>query len=240
VGEDLIKERDMKKAHIDDVIGLLMKIRDEGGVTDTVIAKTIMQFFMDGFDTVAGYISMMIYFLAMNPEVQDKAMAEVDDFFDTYGTDVNGDNVNELKYLDQIFNETGRFLGIGISRTCTKPWTIPESNITIPKGMRVVVPINAMQLDPQYFPDPMEFKPERFSPENKANINGGVYMPFGTGPRQCIGLKIARQEAKILMYELLRHFRIEPCSKTLKKIVWSKDVLLGLEGGCHVSMKERN
>ena len=68
-------------------------------MSDEVIAKTIMQFFLDGYDTVASLICIALYFLAVNPDVQDKATAEVDG---VASDDLRGDDVNALKYLDQV------------------------------------------------------------------------------------------------------------------------------------------
>lgn len=71
-------------------------------------------------------------------------------------------------------------------RVCTKHYVIPNSQVSIEAGTQVLIPIHAMQNDPQYFPDPERFQPERFS---DYNANQYVYMPFGEGPRQCIGKK---------------------------------------------------
>lgn len=77
-------------------------------------------------------------------------------------------------------------------RLCTKPYTIPSSKkneqpVTLEKGSAIIIPIVAIHYDPKYFPEPDRFDPERFSEENKASIVAGSYMPFGIGPRNCIG-----------------------------------------------------
>lgn len=74
-----------------------------------------------------------------------------------------------------------------LMRKCTKNYVIPGSKITLEEGTQVIVPIHAMQNDPQYFPYPDKFDPERFSEENISQKTQYVYMPFGEGPRQCIG-----------------------------------------------------
>lgn len=72
-------------------------------------------------------------------------------------------------------------------RKCTQPYQIPDTNTVIPKGCQMFVPIYAFHHDPEYFPEPEEFRPERFSEENRKNIPQYAYMPFGHGPRVCIG-----------------------------------------------------
>jgi len=64
-----------------------------------------------------------------------------------------------------------------------------------------------MQNDPDNFPDPELFDPERHSKENKSQIKSGSLIQFGLGPRQCLGMKIAQQESKILIYQMLRNYR---------------------------------
>ena len=66
-------------------------------------------------------------------------------------------------------------------------------------------------MNPDYFPNPDKFDPERFSPENKGNIPFGSILTFGLGPRACIGQSIFNLETKILIYNILRQYRIKPC-----------------------------
>ena len=183
VSKNVIDERDAKNIKRDDVVGLMMKIRDEGYDTklegdmdfglgkvkagkleNDTIYKSLMQFFTDGYESIGAYVSLMLYYLATNPEVQDTAIAEVDEVSERCGDTLSGEDVNSLKYLEQVFCETGRASPLAFTgRICTKDWTIPNTDIVIPKGTRVTIPISAFQLDPEYFPEPEKFKPERFS-----------------------------------------------------------------------------
>lgn len=72
-------------------------------------------------------------------------------------------------------------------RICTKPYRIPGTNIVLEKGTEVLIPGFCLSRDPKYHEDPLKFDPERFSKDNKANIVPGTYLPFGDGPRKCIG-----------------------------------------------------
>jgi cytochrome P450 family 6 len=63
----------------------------------------------------------------------------------------------------------------------------PEFGLKIEKGINVIMPVYGLHYDPDYFPDPYKFDPERFSDENKKNIKPYTYIPFGSGPRGCIG-----------------------------------------------------
>lgn len=70
---------------------------------------------------------------------------------------------------------------------CTKKYKIPESDITLDIGMKVLIPTYALHFDPEYYPQPEIFDPERFTEENKALRPDGTFLPFGDGPRICIG-----------------------------------------------------
>jgi hypothetical protein len=75
-----------------------------------------------------------------------------------------------------------------ISRECTKTYKIPDTDIVLEKGILTVIPILALHHDPKYYPDPERFDPERFSEEEKTKRHHYVYLPFGEGPRICIGM----------------------------------------------------
>lgn len=72
-------------------------------------------------------------------------------------------------------------------RRCTNDYKIPDSNFVIEKDIRTIIPAYAIQHDEEFFPEPEKFKPERFSEANKGNIKPFTHLPFGDGPRNCIG-----------------------------------------------------
>lgn len=74
-----------------------------------------------------------------------------------------------------------------VARFCVKPYTFKDSNVTVEKGISVVIPLVALSRDPDNYPDPERFDPDRFSPKNKESMNKSVYIPFGDGPRNCLG-----------------------------------------------------
>ena len=212
-------------------------------LTNEVIARTMLQFFIDGYETVATALVLCLYQLACNQDALEKAIAEVDEVAETLENDnIGGDAANnDLKYLDLVFQETMRIAGLFFTgRLCTKPWTIPGTDITIPKDYRVLIPIGGLQYDEKHFPEPQKFIPERFSPERKSEIKSGTYLPFGMGPRQCMGMKLAKLEAKIVMFHVLRNFYIEPCEKTKIPLVYDKNRPLRIDGGCYLKFTLRN
>ncbi|CAL1268349.1 unnamed protein product, partial [Larinioides sclopetarius] len=120
-----------------------------------------------------------------------------------------------LQYLDQVFTESLRLYppvtGF-ISRICSEDYQV--GSITIPKGAVVQAPVWDIHHNPELWPEPWKFDPDRFAPENKTSLNSMAYMPFGIGRRNCIGSRFAQAEAKLAIFRLVKKFRFEPCEKT--------------------------
>ncbi|RLW01624.1 hypothetical protein DV515_00007835 [Chloebia gouldiae] len=99
-----------------------------------------------------------------------------------------------------------------LKRVCKKP--VELSGVTIPEGMVVLIPAFVLHRDPQYWPEPDEFRPERFSKENKEGIDPYTFLPFGAGPRNCIGMRFALLVMKVAVVVLLQNFSFRPCKDT--------------------------
>lgn len=99
----------------------------------------------------------------------------------------------------------------GIERVCNKDITV--NGVYIKKGMLVTVHTYAYY-DPDYYPDPFKFDPNRWSPENKSSLNPYAYMPFGMGPRNCVGMRFAMEEIKIALCIILKQYRFFPVQET--------------------------
>lgn len=87
-------------------------------------------------------------------------------------------------------------------RKCTKDYQIPGTNVIIEKGLSVLIPAVALQRDPEYFVDPQLFDPERFNEDNKYKIKDFTYIPFGDGPRICIGVLYLFNYAIVILYRI--------------------------------------
>ncbi|XP_050528367.1 cytochrome P450 6k1-like [Daktulosphaira vitifoliae] len=77
-----------------------------------------------------------------------------------------------------------------------------------------------LHMDSKYYPEPLKFDPDRFSDEEKAGRTSGTYLPFGDGPRVCIGKRFSEMEMKLALTELLTRYEVEPCEKTDSPLIF--------------------
>lgn len=154
---------------------------------DEIVAQCFL-FFLAGFDTSSTLLTFSSYELVANPEIQQKLyeeICEVNDQLD--GKRINYDTLQKMKYLDQFICEVLRkWPPAGqVDRVCVKDgYTFNNDDglrFKVEKGTTFIIPIFGIQHDPAYFPEPDKFDPERFSDENKDNIQPGTYIPFGIG-----------------------------------------------------------
>lgn len=96
-----------------------------------------------------------------------------------------------------------------LSRCVTKPYHVPNTDIVLPQGTLIAVPIYGIHHDPENYPEPERFDPERFSPENARERHPGAFLPFGEGPRNCIGLRFGMMQARVGLVMLLKHFQFD-------------------------------
>ena len=115
----------------------------------------------------------------------------------------------KLLYLEQVVNETLRMFPPlpFITRDARESRTY--GTVTIPAGSAVYIPITEVHRDPTHYPDPEVFDPDRFNEENKAKRNPMAFMPFGQGPRICIGMRLAYLELKTALVKVLRKVKVE-------------------------------
>lgn len=161
--------------------------------SDDEIAAQAFLFFVAGFETTSTMLTFAAYELALNPQIQNKLYEEIADTNEMLDDQrIDYDRLHKMKYLDQVVNESLRKWPpvVVTDRVCMQHFDYTDENqlrFRIEKNMSVWLPIYGIQHDPNYFAKPEIFDPERFNDENKKNILPGTYLPFGYGPRNCIG-----------------------------------------------------
>jgi cytochrome P450 len=165
-------------------------------MSDTQVRDEVLTIFLAGYETVANALTWTWYLLSQNPEVEAKLHAELDAVLGT------GDQQRlptladypSLRYTEQVFAESMRLYppAWAMGRMSTRE--IELGPYAIPKGSHVFFSQYILGRTPEFFPDPLVFDPERFTPEAKAARHKYTYFPFGGGGRQCIGESFAWME----------------------------------------------
>lgn len=182
-------------------------------LTDDEIIGNAYISLLAGYETTATALAFTFYLLVQHPEVQEK-------LYDEITANLTDDNwsyeaVHSLQYLDQVFNESLRIYppvtGF-LTRKCNKECQLGD--LVVPEGVILQAPVWNIHHDPELWPEPWKFDPDRFAPENRSSINNMAFLPFGVGPRNCIGMRFAQLEAKLAISRLVQKFRFVPCEKT--------------------------
>ncbi|KAK9512379.1 hypothetical protein O3M35_000823 [Rhynocoris fuscipes] len=179
-------------------------------------------FFAAGFETSSSVLANCLYELSMNPSIQDKLRDEIDSVLKKHTGEITYQAIHEMPYLEQVINETMRkypTLPV-LNRISTKQYFIPEMNLVIDKNTRLLVPVYGLHHDPKYYPEPEKFIPERFAPENKSSIPSCAYLPFGEGPRNCIGMRFGLLQTKTGIVTTLSKYRLIKTEKTPNKLTF--------------------
>ncbi|CAG9865478.1 unnamed protein product [Phyllotreta striolata] len=201
-----------------DLLQLLNELMETTANTDDpftwkeLVAQCFM-FFFAGFDTSATTMAFALYELSRNPEIQAKVRQEIEDL--TKG-ELTYECLGELKYLQQCIDETLRLYPpvLNLDRVCAKEYQLNNTKSTIGRGVTVLIPIVSLHRDPVYYPDPEKFDPERFGPEQKKLRHPYLHLPFGQGPKNCIGSRFGLMQVKIGLVETLRRFKLRLSPKT--------------------------
>nr|XP_020671365.1 cytochrome P450 3A9-like isoform X2 [Pogona vitticeps] len=183
------------------------------GLTDEEILAQSIMFVFAGYEPTSNALNFLAYALATHPDVQQKVQDEIDSVLPNKAP-LTYDAIMQLEYLDMVMSESQRLYPLGgrIERVSKKDVEI--NGVTIPKGAVVMTSPYLLQRDPEFWPEPEEFRPERFSKENKDKIDPYTFLPFGAGPRNCIGMRFAQVTMKVAITVLLQRFSFRVCKET--------------------------
>ncbi|XP_029163052.1 cytochrome P450 4C1-like [Nylanderia fulva] len=199
--EDEDEDIDMRKRKRKAFLDLLLdqNEKDEAPLTDDEVRAQVDTFMFEGHDTTAVAITWTLFLLGNNLEQQEKVHQELDEVFQDSETPATVKELSQLKYLERVIKETLRiFPSVPfIFRKLTEDVKIGD--YTLPKDTTVSIEILFTQTNPEVWPDPEKFDPDRFLPENVRNRNPYAYIPFSAGPRNCIGQRFALLEEKTIL-----------------------------------------
>lgn len=208
---------------------------------DSLSAQAFV-FYLAGFETSSSTMTFCLYELCVNPDIQIRLIREIDEALERHDGKITYEGVQEMDYLDKVVAETLRKYPIApiLNRQCTKTYKIPNTDVVLDKGTRIVIPILALHRDPKYYPSPDRFDPERFTEEEKAKRHNYVYLPFGEGPRICIGMRFGLMQTKVGLVSLLSRYQLRVSKETpIPLVLDKKSFNMSPFGGMHLQIKKR-
>ena len=226
-------------------------------VTEDDLLANCLQFILAGYETMSSFLSFFFYSLALNEKCQQKLYEEIKQL----NGDFNYENITQMPYMEACVAETLRLynplptnmrrasqdyslgqLHLKISYITILKYCFyqGETGITIPKGTIVGIDVQTVHHSHEYYPNPEIWDPQRFMPENRDKLVPDTYMPFGIGPRNCVGMRFALMEAKTAIAYLVNRFEFIRTSYT-KPLTKPKKFTFNLfYGDLNVGLKLRN
>ncbi|XP_071447823.1 probable cytochrome P450 6a17 [Hetaerina americana] len=217
------------------------KDHEEAELTMNQLTAQCFIFYVGGFETSATTLSFALFELSRDLAVQRKLLDEVDRVLGESEGEITYEGLAKMHYMDCVIAETLRkYPAVPVLfRECTKEWTIPSAQETgsvasewkpetrdgghvVEVGTKVHIPLIGLHYDPEYFEDPDRFDPERFTEEGRKKWPQFAYLPFGEGPRICIGMRFGNMQTKAGLTALLSKFEFRVSSKMADPIVLDK------------------
>ena len=207
----LTEPPEARQARPMDLLDVFLDAMGEGVKFD--VLSEVVTFMLAGHETTAHSIAWTVFEVAQRPEVQQQIQAEVDAL---YGERTEFllpfEDVARLEYLGRVWKEALRLHPVAATGTYREmPYDVqlPGTGYVLERGTKVLMPPYVLHRDPEYWPEPEAFRPERFIREAIAQRHPFAYQAFSSGPRNCIGQAVATHEAMALLGALYRHYRVQ-------------------------------
>lgn len=208
---------------LDEMKRLRLKINDDKLFSFYDILGHAGAFLLDGVVTSSTTASYALYELAKHPDIQEKLREEIHQVLNNNMEELTYEKMQEMEYLDCVLNETMRQHPplMFMTKRVTKPYTLGAMRddntgprVELEVGTPVKISLLGLHMDEKYFPEPEKFDPDRFKPENKCKIPKNSFLPFGAGPRVCLGMRFALLQTKMTLITILYHYKLTLSAKT--------------------------
>uniref|UniRef100_A0A8C2ISA3 Thromboxane-A synthase n=1 Tax=Cyprinus carpio TaxID=7962 RepID=A0A8C2ISA3_CYPCA len=193
---------------------------------DEIVGQSFI-FLLAGYETSSNTLAFTCYLLALHPECQKKLQEEVDEFFSRH------DWCCRLNMFDSLLYPPAFRVARDVDQD-----TVVNGQL-LPKGSSLEISAGYLHYDPEHWTEPEKFIPERFTPEAKASRHPFVYLPFGAGPRSCVGMRLAQLEIKMALLHIFRRFNVMACEDTEVPLELKSHTTLGPKNGILVKITKR-
>ncbi|KAL6430825.1 hypothetical protein ACFW04_006976 [Cataglyphis niger] len=242
---DLMEQRRKDSIPRNDFLHLMTELeRIEGDKIDLeMLTSHVLSFFIDGYGSTSTVMSFIGFQLASHPKVQEKLRKEVMTVLDKYDDVITYEGLKEMTYMDQVFNESQRLIPEALmQKQCTEEFELRGSDglvCRVQPGTEILIPIQGLHKDPRYWKDPQVFDPERFNPDKKHSIKKFTFLPFGEGPRICVGMRMALLLMKAGFATILRKYSLELSPRTQVPLKMELNSILPIpKGGLWVFFRQ--
>jgi cytochrome P450 len=204
----IISERRQTEEDKGDLLSMLMLARDEDGtgMSDAQVLSEALTIFLAGHETTANTLTWTWYLLSQHPDIEAQLHEEVDRVL--AGGAPTLEKLGELTFTEQIIKESMRLYPPVWSFGRMAIEDVPVNDYVLPKNRTVVVAPWVVHRDARWYDEPAQFKPERWTPEFEKDLHKYAYLPFGGGPRICIGNNFDMMEAKIILASMAQNYRL--------------------------------
>ncbi|XP_058954828.2 cytochrome P450 3A24-like [Pocillopora verrucosa] len=244
VVKEIIKSRRQQGLSVrKDLLQLMMNANDETTVEgvsrlsdEEIVAQSII-FLLAGYETSSNTLAFTLYFLAVNPDVQDKLRKEISEALESNAKKPLYDVAQNIEFLDCVIKEAQRLCppAAQINRECSEDYDL--NGIHIPAGTEIIIPIYAIHRDPDAWEEPEKFDPERFRGPSKDARHAFQFIPFGAGPRNCIGMRFALLEIKVALVRILVKYKFVQSPETRVPLVIHAGATLSAKDGVCVRVE---
>ena len=189
--------------------------RSSGYLSNDEIVASVATIMLAGYETTNNAMSYSAYLLALNPAIQDRLIREIKDYYNANPDCSLYDAAENIDYVTMVLYESMRMYPPvpRTNRECKQTCAVTDDLIIV-EGADVTIPIFLLHHNPEHWSDPDKFDPERFNPNNEQSYPTFAYLPFGEGPRHCIGKRLALLEAKMTLVAILKDFHFKRTTDT--------------------------
>ncbi|KAM9650210.1 thromboxane-A synthase isoform 1-T1 [Trichechus inunguis] len=205
---------------------------------DEIVGQAFI-FLIAGYEIVTNTLSFATYLLAIHPDCQEKLLREVDRFYEKHAVLEYHTLQEGLPYLDMVIAETLRLYPPAFRFTRESAKDCELLGQRIPAGAVLEMAVGALHRDPEYWPQPEAFDPERFTAEARRRRRPFTYLPFGAGPRSCLGVRLGLLEVKLTLLRVLRKFRFQACAETQVPLQLESKSALAPKNGVYIKIVPR-